>query len=535
MKRSYRSGGTEPPSLEDTKHAIEKRLFVGRLPANGVNEDEIREAFERFGTITECRLVNGKGIAFVAYNTWAAAHRALAAMDGQSLMGSQAIAVSFAERTGAGRGIGKAFEKGLDFSRVFVGSLPEGVTDDDLRQIFEPYGTVEAANLLLAKSNKRCGFVNFQLWGEALDAIENLHETHPHGRYSSEAMTVVLAASRERGSRNGDSDRRESDRGSDRDGYSLSSKSSRSDYGPPAKRHRSDGYGDDFESLKAAYISAIEGNTPDEICTELHRKILAARSSGSYSWGGDSYHSSHYSGSGSAEDRDSARLFVGGLPYECTDEELKALVEQVPFSRLSSAQTQIHECRVLPNKGVGYLRFGSWEAAQEAINSLNDRAVSGWELPLRVRWASAKGRESRSGDGERKGDKVIGVVGEALKAVLGSDPAAAVAKLASGRENDKAAGMAAETEESITAQGLDSRRLFVGQLTRDLRHKADLEHVFDAFGRVENLRWLQDKCVAYIQYDSFESARAAIVALDTKAIPGVSREQGFNISFSKLR
>merc|ERR1739848_583832 len=63
-------------------------------------------------------------------------------------------------------------------------------------------------------------------------------------------------------------------------------------------------------------------------------------------------------------DRDACRIFVGSLPFECGDRELRALVDQVPFKPTTQG-TSLQECRVLPGKGCGYIKFGSWEAAEE--------------------------------------------------------------------------------------------------------------------------------------------------------------------------
>merc|ERR1719329_1071555 len=85
---------------------IEKRLFAGKLPKD-VTEEEVQKLFAEFGEITDCKIIEGKGVAYVTFSTWAAAHRALASTDGQvSLQGhapGQVMSTTFAERTGRGR------------------------------------------------------------------------------------------------------------------------------------------------------------------------------------------------------------------------------------------------------------------------------------------------------------------------------------------------------------------------------------------------------------------------------------------------
>jgi len=263
------------------------------------------------------------------------------------------------------------------------------------------------------------------------------------------------------------------------------------------------------------------------------------------------------SNAGVSEERDTARLFVGGLAYECTDEELKALADQVVFA-LPPAQCQLLECRVLPKRGCGYLRFASWGAAEEAIHALNERTVSGWPTPLRVRWATPKSTapsqqvqwpspdSSQSPPNQGNSSPGLGAgLGDALqlllshpagRAQLATDAAkmqliaANIANNGSGGTEDKV-----QAEATVVAQGLDPKRLFVGQISRDLKDKTALIRLFEPYGVIDSVRFLEDKGIAYIQYDEFASAKTALTALDNMSIPGISREQGLQISFSKLR
>lgn len=355
---------------------------------------------------------------------------------------------------------------------------------------------------------------------------------------------------------------------------------------PMAKLRRLDTPAGDveYEALKLAYIAAVDGDTPDETCEELHRKILAARPVKRFGAAAGAFQATttfdaqaseaflpagafdaqaavqaaaaaasltSFAASLAAssegvpalgamdagsqqlatttrngpinlvalEDRDAARLFIGGLPNECTAEELRALVEQIPFS-MQPHERQLLECRVLPNRGCGYMRFASWEAAQEAITALNERSVFGWSLPLRVRWATPKASlQGGSVMPQSQGlDQHVAAV--SLQALLGA-----------GGTQESTIG----EEATVIAQGLDPKRLFVGQLTRDLTDKAILMSLFEPFGPIESLRWLEDKGIAYVQYAHFAGARNAVTALDGKHCPGISREQGLNVQFSKMR
>ena len=48
-----------------------------------------------------------------------------------------------------------------------------------------------------------------------------------------------------------------------------------------------------------------------------------------------------------------------------------------PMHTVLPADRKILECRVLPKRGCGYVRFSSWEAAEEARVELDNRTATG--------------------------------------------------------------------------------------------------------------------------------------------------------------
>jgi len=79
------------------------------------------------------------------------------------------------------------------------------------------------------------------------------------------------------------------------------------------------------------------------------------------------------------------RIFVAGLPSECTDEQFRALVEQI-CSASDLAVEDIVNCTVKPGKRCGWVELSSQSAGDLAIEELHQREVRGWEEPLRARW-----------------------------------------------------------------------------------------------------------------------------------------------------
>jgi len=408
MSRKLPLAGPAQLSPQEVNEIIDKRLFVGRL-APDTTEEEIRDTFSEFGELSECKIVGGGKWAFVKFDTWARAHRALIETnEKKSLSGHAAghtITVSFAERTKkVGRGGGSSLAKGLDNSRVFVRNLPEDADEKDVEEIFKEFGEITAISMLDPKSRKRCAFVTFSLWGEALDAIESVDAKANSRDEEGLRIRVVMAEPPARNAK----------------GEQAKLPESRLD--PIAKRRqidRSDRYqhtksGNDsfiteLERLKVAYMRAIDNDSPDSVCSELHESLLDLRSRIARGPGrrGRSFEAAAASvGKGVTlserprrprrgpagapfsepeEEADSsrARLSISGLPRGCYEDELEALIEQVAHG------AEVKEYWIDKERGIGYVQFCSDEAAETVKDALDDRSVSGWEAPLRARWAPA--------------------------------------------------------------------------------------------------------------------------------------------------
>lgn len=69
--------------------------------------------------------------------------------------------------------------------KLYIGNLAFGVTEPDLRAIFEPYGKVESATLVTDQDTGRSrgfGFVEMTQDGEAEAAIRALNGQDSNGR-----------------------------------------------------------------------------------------------------------------------------------------------------------------------------------------------------------------------------------------------------------------------------------------------------------------------------------------------------------------
>ena len=69
--------------------------------------------------------------------------------------------------------------------RLYVGGLPDHVTDDVLENLFSAYGTVESVTVMINKITdlpEGFGFVEMSCDSEAEEAIQNLNGTQVEGR-----------------------------------------------------------------------------------------------------------------------------------------------------------------------------------------------------------------------------------------------------------------------------------------------------------------------------------------------------------------
>jgi len=87
-----------------------------------------------------------------------------------------------------------------------------------------------------------------------------------------------------------------------------------------------------------------------------------------------------------------AKIYVGGLPYASTDEDLKELFS--PHGTVQSARV-ITDKFTGKSRGFGFVEMSSDDEAQRAINALNATQYEGRTLTVN----EARPQEARSGGG----------------------------------------------------------------------------------------------------------------------------------------
>jgi len=165
--------GAAPP----TRVISAKSCFVDNLPST-MTAERFRELFEPFakqGTISlkflKHRTGSETGYGFVEFSTEADGKSAISQLNGRIIEG-HSIRVTKARPP----------KQALSETNLYVEGCPQNWTDSDLREKFEPFGTVEQTRILVNRradsgQQKSCGvgFVHFTAKEEAAKALQEMN------------------------------------------------------------------------------------------------------------------------------------------------------------------------------------------------------------------------------------------------------------------------------------------------------------------------------------------------------------------------
>ncbi|XP_048883468.1 RNA-binding protein 4.3 [Brienomyrus brachyistius] len=149
------------------------KIFIGNLPREA-NADEIQALFSQYGAVTECAII--KNYAFVHMEDRKTATKAIRNLHLYKLHGTP---INVEASHGKNQGPVK----------LHVANVEKGC-DDELRALFEEYGTVTECTAI-----KNFAFVHMANSEEAMDAIKGLDNTDFQGK----RIHVQISKSRPRG------------------------------------------------------------------------------------------------------------------------------------------------------------------------------------------------------------------------------------------------------------------------------------------------------------------------------------------------
>ncbi|XP_038693210.1 RNA-binding protein 39-like isoform X2 [Tripterygium wilfordii] len=163
----------------------QRTVFAYQIPLKA-DERDVYEFFSRAGKVRDVRLImdrnsrRSKGVGYIEFYDAMSVPMAIA-LSGQPLFGhpvmvkpSEAeknLVQSTTSTAGTSGGLTSPYSGGA--RRLYVGNLNTNITEDQLRQVFEPFGTVELVQLPLDETGhcKGFGFVQFARLEDARSAL----------------------------------------------------------------------------------------------------------------------------------------------------------------------------------------------------------------------------------------------------------------------------------------------------------------------------------------------------------------------------
>ncbi|KAK7980970.1 hypothetical protein PG989_013427 [Apiospora arundinis] len=185
--RTPKRDGT-PQLTEDERDR--RTVFVQQLAAR-LRTRELKEFFEKVGPVNEAQIVKdrisgrSKGVGYVEFKAEDSVTAALQ-LTGQKLLGIPVIVqLTEAEKNRQVRTTDSSGNtNSIPFHRLYVGNIHFSITEQDLQNVFEPFGELEFVQLQKDDNGRSrgYGFVQFREADQAREALEKMNGFDLAGR-----------------------------------------------------------------------------------------------------------------------------------------------------------------------------------------------------------------------------------------------------------------------------------------------------------------------------------------------------------------
>ncbi|XP_055920653.1 polyadenylate-binding protein [Eupeodes corollae] len=147
------------------------KIYIKNLERS-IDNEALCDTFSIFGKILNCNVAkdeegNSRGYGFVHFETEGAAKMAIERVNGMLCNNQKVHVVKFIPRRD------REQEKATHFKNLYVKNLNDDFNDNNLREMFEPYGRITSHKVMLDEEgrSRRFGFVAFENSQSALSAV----------------------------------------------------------------------------------------------------------------------------------------------------------------------------------------------------------------------------------------------------------------------------------------------------------------------------------------------------------------------------
>jgi len=184
MKQQLNHNQNQAKSLQRQQAIVLMcRIYVGSINFD-VREENLKTAFGPFGPIKAISMSwdpltqKHKGFAFVDFETPEAAQIALEQMNGAFISGRNIKVGRPSNMPQAQQVIEEIQQEALEYNRVYIGGVHKDLGQDDIKSVFEAFGSIRGCDLaetVVPGRHKGYGFIEFDTLQATQDAISSMN------------------------------------------------------------------------------------------------------------------------------------------------------------------------------------------------------------------------------------------------------------------------------------------------------------------------------------------------------------------------
>mmetsp|Transcript_19522 Transcript_19522/g.55975 ORF Transcript_19522/g.55975 Transcript_19522/m.55975 type:complete len:547 (+) Transcript_19522:104-1744(+) len=368
---------------------VEVKLFVGRVPRT-YDENTLKPIFEEFGPVTDCAIIRDreshthKGCAFIRMTSLTKADAAIRALNNTKVldqsMGPLTVKYATGENERLGLPTDGSCQPGVDQAKLFVGSLPKTCSEDDIRNVFAPFGMVDEVFIMRdeRKESRGCAFVKFAYKEQAFYAINNLNQkfTMPGHNKPIEVRFAENRKAQGGGQVMG---------GSPTDQYNQPQMGGGMGGGTPPGPTQKGNWTEYFTTdNRPYYYNSLTGTTQWDRPPEMDRPEPPMAGGMGAGMGGMA------SAGNQSHGPPGANIFIFHVPNEWTETDLQHHFNQ--YGRIISARIATDKATGR-NRGFGFVSFDQVQCAVNAVQAMNGFQVGGGK---RLKVQIKKGEEQHA-------------------------------------------------------------------------------------------------------------------------------------------